>query len=417
MALQDRLFRSNALARLSSPEGLDTVMEVTSPSGWLALLGFALVVAGALVWGFLGRVPQVVQGQGLMVRQGGVFRVQSAAAGRIDSVLVEPGSRVTRGMTIAVLAQTELRTTIHQLEASLDGLEKNRASTERLLSSDRALELETIRQQRLQADEAIEAATRRIAYLDTRIANEARAVEQKILTQEAAQATIAERAQVKSQLMGASARKQELSARDVQSQVASNQTVFSLTREINQSRNRLDQLNAQLAAAANVTSPYDGLVVERLTDAGQSIGAGAAIVTIEPLNVPHQVLMFIPLEGKRIAPGMSVEMVPGGVRPEETGYFIGTVEKVSSAPLSGGALDRYLKNEVLVDQFTSQGGAYLVEVAVETDPQTGRPTKWTSRYGAPITFGSGTLVSGKIVVERTRPVALVIPAIRKWLGG
>jgi HlyD family secretion protein len=127
--------------------------------------------------------------------------------------------------------------------------------------------------------------------------------------------------------------------------------------------------------------------------------------------------MFIPLEGKRIKPGMRVEMVPGGVRPEETGYFIGTVRGVSSAPLSGSGLDRYLKNELLVDQFTSQGGAYLVDVTVEHDPRTVSGYKWTSRDGAPITFGSGTLLSGKIVVEQTRPVALVIPAIRKWLGG
>ena len=73
--------------------------------------------------------------------------------------------------------------------------------------------------------------------------------------------------------------------------------------------------------AAHVASPYDGIVVERLTDAGQSISAGSAIITVEPLNVPLQVLMFIPLEGKRIAPGMGVEMVPGGVQPEETGPY------------------------------------------------------------------------------------------------
>ena len=89
---------------------------------------------------------------------------------------------------------------------------------------------------------------------------------------------------------------------------------------------------------------------------------------------------------------------------------------VNFAVGSGGALDRYLKNVVLVDQFTSQGGAYLVEVTVETDTA-GTPVNWTSRNGAPITFGSGTLVTGKIVVERTRPVSLVIPAIKKWLGG
>jgi HlyD family secretion protein len=114
---------------------------------------------------------------------------------------------------------------------------------------------------------------------------------------------------------------------------------------------------------------------------------------------------------------MRVEMVPGGVRPEETGYFLGKVREVSGAPLSGSALDRYLKNELLVEQFTSSGGAYLIEVDVERDTTTVSNFKWTSRAGAPISFGSGTLLQGKIVVDQMRPVSLVMPALRRWLGG
>jgi len=173
---------------------------------------------------------------------------------------------------------------------------------------------------------------------------------------------------------------------------------------------------AEYDATANVLSPYDGVVVEQLTDVGQTIRTGDAIGTVEPDDARLHVMMFIPLEGKRIKPGMRVEMVPGGVQPEETGYFLGEVRSVSSAPLSGTALDRYLKNETLVQQFTAAGGAYLVDVVVQTDSSTVSRFKWTSRAGAPITFGSGTLLTGKIVIDEMRPIAMIIPAIRRWLG-
>lgn len=414
---QDRIFRASALARHSSPEGLDTLLEITTVRGWIALVALAAVVVAALVWGVLGRVPQLVAGQGIMVREGGVYRVQASGGGRIDSVLVEPGAIVRRGQVIAVLAQPELRTSILQAEASLMELQSNRATTAALLLTDRKLALASIAQQQQQADEAIVAADQRLVYLDTRIANERRAVERGLLTSDALQSTVAARAETQLQKLSTVAKKQELGANAVQLQVVSNQNLFQLDQQIAQGKDRLIQLRAQVAAFANVTSPYDGTVVERLADAGQTISAGTALVTVEPTNVPLQVLMFIPLEGKRIRAGMRVEMVPGGVKPEETGYFIGRVRSVSAAPLSGNALDRYLKNELLVEQFTSEGGAYLVDVTVETDTTTVSGYKWTSRAGAPISFGSGTLLAGKIIVEQTRPIALVIPALRRWLGG
>ncbi len=417
-SLQDRIFRPSALARQASPEGLDTLMEVTTVSGWIALGGLAAVVLAALVWGILGRVPQVVQGQGIMVRQGGVYRIQASGSGQIDSVLVEAGDSVKRGQTIALLAQPALRRTLAQEQVTIAQLRANRDSTAALLASDRTMELSSIEQQQKQADDAIAAAEQNLAYLDTKIANDKLALTRGLITPDAAQSTIARRAEVQLQKLSTAARKQELGARAVQLQVTNNRSLFALDQQIGQARDHLEALEAQLRAAANVVSPYDGVVVERLTDPGQSIEAGTPVATVEASAVPLQVLMFIPLEGKRIKAGMRVEMVPGGVRPEETGYFLGNVRGVSSAPVSGAGLDRYLKNELLVDQFTREGGAYLVDVVVQSDPATISTYKWTSRDGAPITFGSGTLLKGKIVVDSTtRPLALVIPAIRKWIGG
>jgi HlyD family secretion protein len=149
---------------------------------------------------------------------------------------------------------------------------------------------------------------------------------------------------------------------------------------------------------------------------GQTVVVGDPLITVVAAG-EQIVWMFIPLEGKRIQPNMPVQMVPWGVRPEETGYFLGEVRGVSAAPLSGNALDRYLKNEVLVQQFTGQGGAYRVAVNVERDTSTVSGFKWTSREGPQLEFGEGTLVTGKIVVERARPIALIVPALRRWLRG
>lgn len=415
-SVQEKIFRSSALARHTSPEGLDTLLEITTVRGWIALIGLVAVVIGGVVWGVFGRIPQIVPGQGIMVAEGGLYRIQSAGSGRVDSIYVRPGMEVRQGQVIAVVALPELRTTIAQLEVSLAELEANKATTARLLESDRKLGLASIEQQQQQADEAIAAADQQLTALDARIANERQALERGLLTPDVLQATIATRAEIHLQRLATIARKQELGAEAVQLQVSSNRDLFALDQQIRQTSNRLDQLRAQLASHTYVSSPYDGRIVEQLVDAGQSIGAGTPIVTLEPVDVPAQVLMFIPLEGKRIAPGMRVEMVPGGVRPEETGYFLGEVRAVSAAPLSGSALDRYLKNEVLVEQFTTSGGAYLVEVDVQRDTTTVSQFKWTSRAGAPISFGSGTLLAGRIVVDDQRPIQLVIPAIRRWLG-
>jgi len=413
---QERLFRTKALNRHTTPDGLDSALEITTARGWLALAACGAVVVAAVVWGVLGRVPESVAGQGIMVGESGVYRVQSAGTGRIDSMLVSPGTRIARGQTIAVLGQPALRTALRQRSSDLQLLRDNLKSTESLLASDRAFELASITQQQAQAREAIQAAEERLTYLDARIASEKRALERGLITADAAQSTIASRAETKLLQLSTIARQQELSARAVQLQVESTQRLFDLGREVTRAANDSAGLAAQLDASARIASAFDGVVIEQLVDVGQPVENGSTIVTIEPTGALTQVLMFIPLEGRRIEAGMRVEMVPGGVKPEETGYFLGTVDRVSDAPLSGTALDRYLKNEVLVAQFTESGGAYLVHVTVQADPTTVSGYRWTSRAGAPIAFGSGTLVTGKIIVKETRPVALIIPALRRWLG-
>ena len=44
------IFRKVALERLSSPEQLDQMVQVTNPKGWLALTGLGAIVGGLAIW-------------------------------------------------------------------------------------------------------------------------------------------------------------------------------------------------------------------------------------------------------------------------------------------------------------------------------------------------------------------------------
>lgn len=117
--MDDGLFRKVALDRLSSPEQLDQLMTVTTPRGWLVLLAMLVLLAAALGWGFLGSVATTVTGQGLLVSSGGVFNIAHHAEGQILDVEVAPGDFLTKGQSVALVAQPDLVLAIRQAKSEL----------------------------------------------------------------------------------------------------------------------------------------------------------------------------------------------------------------------------------------------------------------------------------------------------------
>jgi pyruvate/2-oxoglutarate dehydrogenase complex dihydrolipoamide acyltransferase (E2) component len=96
-----RLFRQAALDRLSSPERIDELMEVTTRRGWLALIAVAGLLAVIVVWGLLGAIPTLVKGQGLLLHEGSLRTVDAPASGKLTEVLVRPGDDVARDQVVA----------------------------------------------------------------------------------------------------------------------------------------------------------------------------------------------------------------------------------------------------------------------------------------------------------------------------
>lgn len=97
------VYRQSALDRLATPEELDNLIQVTSRKSWVALFGLAAVVIVALIWGFLGAIPSVMQSRGVLIKPDGVLEVKSAQPGQLVSLVVVPGQTVKEGQVIGTV--------------------------------------------------------------------------------------------------------------------------------------------------------------------------------------------------------------------------------------------------------------------------------------------------------------------------
>ena len=110
------LFRKSSLEKLSSPEQLDKMIVITSPSFWLAMLGAAFIVATALVWSIFGRLPENVDTQGIYVNRAGIQSVYCEGSGTVAEIKVQDGDTVKKGDIIAVLDTSDIDEKIVEYE-------------------------------------------------------------------------------------------------------------------------------------------------------------------------------------------------------------------------------------------------------------------------------------------------------------
>lgn len=54
------IFRQKSIERISSPEDLNQYLKVVNPSGWAVLISVLLILAGMLVWCFVGNIERKI---------------------------------------------------------------------------------------------------------------------------------------------------------------------------------------------------------------------------------------------------------------------------------------------------------------------------------------------------------------------
>ncbi|MCC5789724.1 MAG: NHLP bacteriocin system secretion protein [Opitutales bacterium] len=418
MSQQNRLFRKVSLERLSSPEQLDRLLEVVSPRGWLALLTVFLALAAGLTWGFLGNLPSKVEGQGILIRGCSVLDVVSEHSGRLEQILVRSGDLVEEGQVIARLNQAALEVQITNQKVQLESFQNQDEALRIVENRNQSLEAENLEEQTTSIRETIRNFRQQADFLESRIESQEQLAEAGLLTQATVLETRSTFFSVQQEIAAAQAQIQNLEIQRLEGEKRVQQERNRRALEIEQTRLSLEELKAQRARSTEIVSPHEGRVLQVMTSEGNLVDAGTSVLTMELTDPELQLVAFLPpADGKRVVPGMEVNITPTTVKPEEYGYLRGRVVDVSAFPSTPQGMMRILRNDSLVQQMSARGSPIEVVVEPITDPDTPSGFEWTSRRGPDQPIVAGTLAFASVVVEERRPITLVVPLLRRWFLG
>jgi HlyD family secretion protein len=414
------VFRKVSLDRLASPEQLDQLMQVTTPKGWAALLALSVLLLTAIVWGFVGRIPETVHGQGILVKSGGVLQVVPSAGGRVTDVAVSVGDLVSAGQIVARVAQPELTYQLNQALAKLADLRSERESALAFGRRDLALQTAALDQQRAAAEQSVAAAEESRRWLEQKLAEQEKLAKLGLITK---QTLLTTREQFNAAAQRASAGRSELAQIRVRMLALVNdhdgekdETRF----RIEDAEHEVARLERELSERSEVATPYTGRVLELMTEQGDMVASGEPILSLDLTGRSVKKLMavlYVPsVEGKRVRPGMPVRIAPSTVKQEEYGMMLGRVTYVSDFPATTKGMARVLKNDQLVNVLSGRGAPYEVHADLTVAPETVSRYRWSSSDGPPLTIQSGTLATASIEVRVERPIGMVIPLLRKYTG-
>lgn len=97
------IYRKSSLEKLSSPEQLDKMIKITSPSVWISFIGIIIVIVAVIIWAIFGKLPENLQISGVYTNSNTTIGIFSNSSGMITNLDVEVGSYIKNGDIIGKL--------------------------------------------------------------------------------------------------------------------------------------------------------------------------------------------------------------------------------------------------------------------------------------------------------------------------
>ena len=312
----NQIFSQEALDKLRSPEKLDTMLPITTPVSWMALIAVLVLLFAVVLWSIYGAFTVKAEGMGLIMDSAGLMNVSHTSTGKIAQLYVRPGMTIKKGDLIAHMEQAQ-------------------------------------------------------QSADTRMAQYG---------------------------MGLASSDKDAMGRAYQ----------------------YDAKRYQQDVAEDVYSDYEGIVDEVMIDVGSMISAGTPICSVRLTQNREDMtgLLYIPLDkGKRIEPGMTIQLAPNGADISQTGSLIGVVRSISQYPMTINGIQQHLGNSQLAQWILQAQNSSVMEVVFDLvkDPNDKSGYLWTSKVGEHKPITPGSFCTGSIIIERKPPIEKVFYKLSQWL--
>lgn len=378
-----------------------------------------IVVLAALVWAVFGSVPTHVEGNGVVLadRQGN-FAIAATSGGPVIEVLVRPGDEVKAGAPVAVIEQRLLSVRSQNATAELQHLEANLATLKAAHTKQIEASEEGVRRQIEAIEEHVTKNSKLRDRLEDLVASYRKLRDKGMITETQVIAKQEQYDQIALSLAESGARRVavQLAAETKRDDLLERQRLHQF--EIDLKKAEIDRLKAEMAVGTTVTAPTSGIVREVRIGIGDVVTPGEVVATVGQGRDGYFQLVAL-LKGdarKRVVAGMEAQVVPTSVKRQEYGSMKGRVVRVSDEDVSDRDVDRILHNRQLTRSLFGGQEALLAHIELMPTAENASGFQWWSGNGPPYKIPSGTVAGVDIIVERVRPITLVIPALRKLLS-
>ncbi len=415
------IFRRAALERFSTPDRLDQPVRIFPVWTWIALIALLLVLSVGVVASIFITVSEKIPGNGMVIAQTGILEIPLPGGGRLIETRSSIGDQVSRGQVVAMIENTELRHTLDEArKIHRDAQEQRRqvAALHGIAARARA-DADLRRQRDLQ--QTIALIQRRLGLLQERASQDPEYRVQAVpagvpaLDPQMAIWSAEEELAVIQRLMN------DIDLASVQADIRDRRELMEFDLKVEAAAGRAALIEEQLRRSEEVVSPYSGMVVELKHDIGRIVQKGGPLMTLLPgasaADAEHagplRVILFVPAnDGKRITPGMTVEISPSTTVRVEDGFMLARVTRVAHIPTTAEGMVHLLKNQQLAASLSAGGPAFAVDVELLPDPATPSGFVWSFTPGPTVALSPGTLATGHVRVRNRRLIEFAVPATR-----
>lgn len=412
-------FRKEAIAELNTPEQLDQLIQVVSPRAWLILNTSYILIALLVIWGLFGSIPTRVEGQGLLLAEGGsVYNaVATAGGGRVVKILVKAGDHIKKQAVLAELERPDLMEKLILSINYIGNLKQEVANLKQDAERETRIRAEDFQRQRILLENTLaieminqENIQKLLDLKDSLFKQGIVALQDLETTRRDFYGSKQRASQIQIQIE--QLKTQEDDFKHQWQQRITEKELLVLSEAL-----KTDSLQAEVEAAKKVTSPTDGVIISINTSIGKRMEDGGSVASIASLGKGLDAVVFMqPKEGQQVRPGMKALVAPKNIQKEEYGSMKATVLHVSSFPEAGESILAVLNNPELTKSFIEKGAPTAVWVRVKQDPRTVSGYLWSSSKGPQEKITPGMLADIRITVREQPPFSLIIPMFKKLLG-
>ncbi len=419
--MDTKVFRKVSLERMSSPEQLDQVMQVTTPKGWVALLSLIVLVVFAIFWGIFGSISTKVTGKGILIKRGGVFSVGTDCSGQVLDLKFAVGETVHKGDIVAIVDQPELSEQLESAKVELQELIVKEKQLTDYESEGRKLNASSSANEQKNLEFSIKADEDKLKWLKARSESRAELLKEGLVTKQDLIDVQEKISSIELSIYKSRNELKKVAIKRLDAKRQREEDLLNVQQQIETQNQEIFSLGKKLGRNTRITSPYTGIVLEIMIDVEEVKEQRNPILSLELTGEDFKhleaVIYVAAADGKKVRTGMDAQISPTTVKTEEYGFIKGKVTSVAEFPSTEDGMMRVLQNSNLVGILKDDDDPIEIFAELMINKKTVSGFEWSSPKGPPLEVHVGTMCNTSITVRKQPPISLVIPLLRKYLMG